>query len=316
MIFIVYALVAACVVWLSVKASNYVDLLDKKTSLSGAFIGGIMLSAVTSLPELFTSISATILIHEPGLCLGNILGSDLFNLAALSACILIFARSFRNAYVSQSHNAVVLLVLGCYAVIILNWLGILDFTFLSLSITSVFLVILYICSVKFLAAEDSSPDDSSAADQNPLTVRQIVIRFIFVSIGIVLVSIILTYATDIMAERLHLGQGLAGALFLGVATSLPELSSTFTLFRIKNFDIAFGNIVGSCIFNFIIMAVVDILYVSGSVYDFSDPQTITLMICGAAALPFTWLLIKSRNWFSRFVCPAAVIVCYIIFLLG
>lgn len=83
MIYLLYLLVAAGVVLFSVKASEYVDLLDKKTSLSGAFIGGIMLSAVTSLPELFTSISATVLIHQPGLCLGNILGSDLFNMAML-----------------------------------------------------------------------------------------------------------------------------------------------------------------------------------------------------------------------------------------
>ena len=49
MIYLAYLIVAAGVVWFSVKASDYVDLLDKKTSLSGAFIGGIMLSAVTSL---------------------------------------------------------------------------------------------------------------------------------------------------------------------------------------------------------------------------------------------------------------------------
>ena len=75
MIFVIYAIIAAAVTFLSVKAADYVDLIDKKTSLSGAFIGGILLSAVTSLPELFTSLSSTLLLDEPGLCLGNILGS-------------------------------------------------------------------------------------------------------------------------------------------------------------------------------------------------------------------------------------------------
>ena len=50
MIYLIYLLLAVTVTLLSVKASDYVDLLDKKTSLSGAFIGGILLSAVTSLP--------------------------------------------------------------------------------------------------------------------------------------------------------------------------------------------------------------------------------------------------------------------------
>ena len=55
MIYLEYLVVAAFVVILSIKASNYIDLLDKNTELSGAFLGGIMLSAVTSLPELFKS---------------------------------------------------------------------------------------------------------------------------------------------------------------------------------------------------------------------------------------------------------------------
>lgn len=72
--YILYILVAAAVVWLSVKASHYIDLIDQKSSLSGAFLGGVLLSAVTSLPELFTSISATVLLAKPSLCLGNISG--------------------------------------------------------------------------------------------------------------------------------------------------------------------------------------------------------------------------------------------------
>ena len=90
MIYLEYLVVAAFVVILSIKASNYIDLLDKNTELSGAFLGGIMLSAVTSLPELFTSISATVLLNRPGLCMGNILGSDLFNLVAISGFLNLY----------------------------------------------------------------------------------------------------------------------------------------------------------------------------------------------------------------------------------
>ncbi|MGL5313577.1 MAG: sodium:calcium antiporter, partial [Peptostreptococcaceae bacterium] len=80
MIYLSYAIVATIVVFLSIKAAKYVDLIDKTTSLSGAFIGGILLSAVTSLPELLTTISATAWLDSPGLSVGNILGSNLFNL--------------------------------------------------------------------------------------------------------------------------------------------------------------------------------------------------------------------------------------------
>ncbi|MGL5259507.1 MAG: hypothetical protein ACRC7V_05305, partial [Lachnospiraceae bacterium] len=94
MIYFMYLCVAVGVTLLSIKAADYVDLLEKKTSLSGAFIGGILLSAVTSLPEMFTSISSTMIFHEAGLCIGNILGSDLFNFMILSILILISLKSF------------------------------------------------------------------------------------------------------------------------------------------------------------------------------------------------------------------------------
>ena len=55
MIYVVYIILAAAVVFASNLAAKYVDILDKQTSLSGAFIGGVMLSAVTSLPELCRS---------------------------------------------------------------------------------------------------------------------------------------------------------------------------------------------------------------------------------------------------------------------
>lgn len=313
MIYLLYLLVAAGVVLFSVKASDYVDLLDKKTSLSGAFIGGIMLSAVTSLPELFTSISSTVLIHQPGLCLGNILGSDLFNMAMLSFFLLIFARTFREGRLSASHRMVTVFVFVCYLVMILNWLGILRIQFLSISLSSVITVVMYILSIRYMSAEDS--EDSNEEDTSPLTVPQIAVRFVLVSIGIVVLSIAITYITDAISIRLHLGQGMAGALFLGIATSLPEASSTVALLRMKNVDIAFGNIVGSNIFNFIIMAVVDILY-RGSVYDFSDPQTVVLMLCGAAALPLMWIMMKFRNKAAQIICPLGIIACYLAFLMG
>lgn len=313
MIYLLYLLVAAGVVLFSVKASDYVDLLDKKTSLSGAFIGGIMLSAVTSLPELFTSISSTVLIHQPGLCLGNILGSDLFNMAMLSFFLLVFARTFREGRLSASHRVVTVFVFVCYLVMILNWLGILRIQFLSISLSSVIIVVMYILSIRYMSAEDS--EDSDEEDTSPLTVSQIAVRFVLVSIGIVVLSIAITYITDAISIRLHLGQGMAGALFLGIATSLPEASSTVALLRMKNVDIAFGNIVGSNIFNFIIMAVVDILY-RGSVYDFSDPQTVVLMLCGAAALPLMWIMMKFRNKATQVICPLGIIACYLAFLMG
>lgn len=315
MIYLFYLIVVAGVVYLSQKASEYVDLIDKTTKLSGAFIGGIMLSAVTSLPELFTSVSATLFLNKPGLCMGNILGSNLFNLAVLGSLILIFFKSFCKARISSGHLAVTFSTTLIYIAIMLNMNHILNFEIMTVSITSFIILALYLFTLKNLSAENGGSEEQQQLTVTDLTLKQIVTRFILVSIGIIVLSIIITYITDDIAERLNLGEGLAGAIFLGVATSLPEVSSTIALFRMRSYDIAIGNIIGSNIFNFLVLCIADILYIGQGIYDFFDPKTLSLLVYGAVATPLFMILLKARNKTTQVLCPFAMVVCYIAFLL-
>ena len=320
MIYLEYLITAIFVTGFSIKASDYIDLLDRNTKLSGAFLGGIMLSAVTSLPELFTSISATVMLDRPGLCIGNILGSDLFNVAALSAVVLIWFKGFSKGRVSKSYRHVTILVLVIYLLIGLNFLGILNLRVLNLSITSVLIFIVYVMGAKYLAvANDVAADEDAlgyqATKSTRLSVKQIGFRFFLVSIGIIVFSIIMTYLTDEISVRLGIGQGFAGALFLGVATSLPELSSTIALFRMKNYNVAVGNIVGSNLFNFIILTVADLLSMGSGVYASPDEEVVHLLVLGAAAMAFSWIMLRFKNRTTQAVCSVGVIACYVIFLL-
>ncbi len=327
MIFICYIITAAAVVGFSVLASRYIDMIDRTTRLSGAFLGGVLLSAVTSLPELFTSISATMLLDSPGLCIGNILGSNLFNTAMLAVALLFFMRGFSSARLSRSHTCVVVLLLLMYMAVAADWQGWLrtdikagdgDHPWLYVSITSLLIAVLYFLSIRYLAA-DNGPDagtDDGASDGEPvtLTVRAIVTRFALASAGIIAASIVLTYITDDIAGRYNLGSGLAGALFLGVATSLPEVTSTISLLRMRSFDIAFGNITGSNVFNFFILAVADLLYAGRGVYDFCDGKVVNLTVFGITATVATLIMLRSRRIRIKVLCAVTAAACYIAFL--
>ena len=59
-----YGILAVLVIAISIRLSYYVDVLDQKSNLSAAFLGGVMLAAVTSLPELFTSIASTVFLQK------------------------------------------------------------------------------------------------------------------------------------------------------------------------------------------------------------------------------------------------------------
>ena len=102
-------------VYLSMKLGDLVDLLDKKTKISGAFIGGVMLAAVTSLPELFTSISSVLLVNNPTLVMGDILGSDIFDIAVMVLLTFVFARNFHEAKVNKFHEISLIILTVMYA---------------------------------------------------------------------------------------------------------------------------------------------------------------------------------------------------------
>ena len=323
MLYLIYIVTVVAVVWFSILASRYIDMIDRSTRLSGAFLGGVLLSAITSLPELFTSISATVLIDNPSLCIGNILGSNLFNFGMLAVVILFFLSSFSRASLAVSHRYVMLFLMMMYLATALNWKVMGDDNIIFggenpwfyVSITSVIVLVLYTLSVRFLAGDNGSGDEEVGDDEVALSLRAIVVRFVLASIGIIVASIILTYVTDDIATELNLGSGLAGALFLGVATSLPEVTSTISLFRMRNFDIAFGNIAGINVFNFFVLAIADILYSGGSVYHFDDEKVIYLTVFGMASSALIYLMIRVRSAWMKALLAIGTVACYLAFLM-
>ena len=324
MLYVLYLITVVAVVWFSILASRYIDMIDRKTRLSGAFLGGVLLSAITSLPELFTSISATTLIDNPSLCIGNILGSNLFNFGMLALVILIFIRGFSAARLSRSHHYVMAFLIMMYLAVEFNRLFMGDDNLtlgsdlspvLFVSVTSLIIILLYFLAVRFLASDNGCIEEEECDEEVTLSIRAIVIRFTLASIGIIVASVILTYITDDIATELNLGSGLAGALFLGIATSLPEVTSTISLFRMRNFDIAFGNIAGSNVFNFFVLTIADLLYSGGTVYDFNDEKVVSLTLFGLASSAFIWLLLHFRNRWLKALLAVATIACYLAFLM-
>ena len=322
MIYLIYLALAIAVVLLSIKASVYVDLLDKNTKLSGAFIGGVLLSAVTSLPELLTSLSSTVWLKNPGLSLGNILGSNLFNMTIIAMLIILWTSNFKKSNISKSHSYTAWVTLAIYVALALNMLNIVNFEVVTISITSITILVLYTLGVKTMSNDDGGTADEfkdETAVTTSLSLKQIIIRFILVSIGLVISSILITYVTDIIAARLNLCASLAGALLLGIATSLPELTSCVSLVKIGNFNVSVGNIVGSNLFNFLIIFISDVLFIGGTVYDFAESQTRNLVIFGiiSTILLLTVLKIKDKvkNKYILYIPSIGIIVSYLLFMI-
>lgn len=299
-----YIIVAAAVVFFSIKLSNYVDLLDKKTNLSGAFLGGILLAAVTSLPELFTSLTATVMIRDNHYVLGNILGSDLFNMCLFFIIYIFFFSKMVKEKVNKSHIlsltiTTIMYALTVVASFVFDFHGYLLGWFNPISIA---ILGMYVFSILKTPKEEESEDDEE--DDSKLTVPQIAVLFAVFSVLLIGASIGITYLTDWISDIFSLGSTFGGAIFLGVATSLPEMTATIQLSKKRNFNAAYGNIIGSCVFNFFILTLADLL--SFLVKDGSgnyigiyklDQSAFLLLICGfiSIAVLMISLIIKQKG---------------------
>jgi cation:H+ antiporter len=74
--------VTALIVFSGTKLTRYGDIISEKSGLSRLWLGLVLMAGVTSLPELATGLSA-VATNLPGIAVGNILGSCVFNVFIL-----------------------------------------------------------------------------------------------------------------------------------------------------------------------------------------------------------------------------------------
>ena len=294
---LIYAVLASLVVFLSIKLSDYVDLLDKKTKVSGALLGGILLAGVTSLPELFTSLTGTLIVGDNKLVLGNIMGSDFFDIIIFGVVYFLFFKKFTQGKVGKQHyitcffTALMLIVVTVAAFVfnkngwLLGWFNPMSFL----------IIIIYVLSVVFTPKTEEKEEPKEEVNCK-WSVKQIWILLGVFSLILIGASIGVTIVTEQIVNGFNIGHTFGGSLFLGVATSLPEVTATIALCKKKNFDAAYGDIIGSCTFNVIILAIADAMSfrTTTSIYNITSDSL--MLIIGTA---FTLLLLFLSILFIR-----------------
>ncbi|MBZ5715695.1 sodium:calcium antiporter [Nannocystis pusilla] len=88
----------------------------------------------------------------------------------------------------------------------------------------------------------------------------VVVRFAVSALVIVVAGTLLTRLGDTLAERTGFGRVLVGAVLLALATSLPEVTVDVHAARLGNPDLAVGDLMGSSLFNLLILAIADLLH--------------------------------------------------------
>jgi len=90
---------------------------------------------------------------------------------------------------------------------------------------------------------------------------------------IIVAGVRLTRYADLFSEKSRIGKAWVGIVLLGVVTSLPEAgASLVSIISLSANDLAVGNILGSNIFNPLMIVVMDIIYRQGSITNTIKPN--------------------------------------------
>jgi cation:H+ antiporter len=255
------------------RLSHYGDLLAEKTGMGKAWVGLILMASVTSLPELMVGISSSAFLQSADLAVGDIFGSCAFNLGIL-AILDAFVPNRNSLLGTASINHVVaaslgiiLLTLAAFAIflpkdiVISPWIG----------LTSLLFIFVYLVSIRLIYLNEINPEHGGG--QTPpgrpglegITLRFIISRYVFFALIIIASALTLPYFAEHIAEFTGLGRSFVGTFFLAVSTSLPEIAVSLAAVRMGSIDLAVGNLLGSNLFNILILAIDDILYTKGHI---------------------------------------------------
>ena len=112
-----------------------------------------------------------------------------------------------------------------------------------------------------------------------------------------------------------MSQTFVGMLFLAVSTSLPELTVSFTAVRIGAVEMSVGNILGSNVFNILIIFFADLFFRRGAVLAHASPNTLVAcffgLIMNAVLLAFLCVKPSKRGAGRMSSMSAALAVLYV-----
>lgn len=281
-----FFLSAAVIIIAATKLSRSADIIAEKTGLGRAWVGALLLPVVTSLPEIVTSVQA-VLVENPDLALGNVLGSNMFNIFIIAVVDLIQGSGPILRYVRPGHILTAAIGILLTGLAVFSILAGFDQTIplLGIGYDSLLLLLVFLGGVRLITRYEKKNGGHREAAQ--YATESLGKAFLVVGIAAVMIFFsgrLLAVTADELSRVTRLGGTFVGSFMVAVTTSLPELMATMAAVRLGALDMAIGNILGANVMNIFIIMVSDFFYRQGAVLGAVSPQA---ALAGVLAITLT-----------------------------
>lgn len=227
-----------------------------RLGISPLIIGMTFVGFGTSTPELVTSVQAS-LAGSPGIALGNIVGSNIANILLILGIAALFAPISVNSAALKRDGATMIAVAIIFAALS-------AIAYLSRTAGAFFILLLIAHAAYSIREEQKASSDHGAAFHRSRAAREVkgalpedgqtslAWSLALAIAGLSLVILGGKFLVDgavSLARDYEIPESLIGLTIVAVGTSSPELVTSIVAALRRHSDLAFGNIVGSNIYN-------------------------------------------------------------------
>jgi len=276
---------AAALVWVAgTRLAKDADVIAGRTKLSKAFLGLVLLGIATSLPEIATTITGSLL-GNARLVAGNLFGGVALQIAVLAIADVVAVRGALTYFTPQPVlllQGVMLLVL--LAVALAGAVAGEPVAYAGMGLTPILIAIGYLLTIRWSQPGDHLPpwratnapkpegqqldhsDESSRGVSNARLYGRAAI-----AAGVILAGgWALAQTGDALAEQTNLGATFVGVALVAASTSMPELSTTLAAVKLGNQQMAVSNILGTNCLEVALFFLGDAVYRGGPILAATD----------------------------------------------
>lgn len=254
--FLLWSLILAFSLFALIKSSDYFIKYAEKIGyflgLPCFLIGVLILAVGTSLPELISSIVA-VFKNSSEIVMGNVIGSNIANIFLVLGITAFFVNGLKVNDKSLKQDLILLFIVSLFLLFISSN-NLISFYEGIILLICAFVYIFY--SIKSNKREVSSYCESQK--DNKIFKNSTLLIFtcyvLYIASDWTIISIIK------LSDLLSLPKEFFAITALAIGTSLPELIVSISALKTLNTDMIWGNILGSCIFNTLIIVGVSAMF--------------------------------------------------------
>ena len=230
---------------------NSVKISDL-TGFGKTTVGFILVGFATSLPELSVSIFAVANPENVGVSLGNVLGSNIVNIAlVLGVCILIIVLKrprYPSFLLTIAKEEMGNLHFGLFIASIIP-LALLYIGYASRFIGVILVGIFIFYMIQLARANKTKPESQEGQVSERRNLRRYTLLALAGASIVIATAFFIVESSSFIAESVGVPRVVIGATIVAFGTSIPEFATCVSSARKGHFDLVLGNIVGSGFIN-------------------------------------------------------------------